>query len=97
MSANARFKDSLFTFLFSEPDVLRDLYSALEGVSLPTDVPVTINTLEDVLFMGRVNDISFEIGGKLVVLIEHHAKYLCGVKPHRLLKCGTARAPANSP
>ena len=53
--------------------MLRELYSALEGVSLPPDIPVTINTLEDVLFMGRVNDISFEIGGKLVVLIEHQS------------------------
>ena len=73
MSANVKFKASLFTFLFSEPEVLRELYSALEGVSLPPDVPVTINTLEDVLFMDRVNDISFEIGGKLVVLIEHQS------------------------
>ena len=73
MSANIKFKASLFTFLFSEPEVLRELYSALKGVSLPPDIPVTINTLEDVLFMGRVNDISFEIGGKLVVLIEHQS------------------------
>jgi len=36
-------------------------------------VPVTINTLENVLFMELINDISFEIGGKLVVLIEHQS------------------------
>jgi hypothetical protein len=73
MSANAKYKDSVFSFLFSDPDVLRELYCALEGVTLPADVPVTINTLQDVLFMDRVNDISFEIGGKLVVLIEHQS------------------------
>jgi len=73
MSANTKFKASLFTFLFSDTEVLRELYSALEGISLPPDIPVTINTLENVLFMGRVNDISFEIGGKLVVLIEHQS------------------------
>ena len=73
MKTNLKFKASLFTFLFSDTEVLRELYSALEGISLPNDVPVTINTLEDVLFMDRVNDISFEIGGKLVVLIEHQS------------------------
>ena len=45
----------------------------MEGVTLPDNVPVTINTLRDVLFMDRVNDISFEIGDKLVVLIEHQS------------------------
>jgi len=73
MKANRKFKDSFFTFLFSDTEVLRELYSALEGVSLPSDIPVTINTLENILFMGRVNDISFEVGGKLVVLIEHQS------------------------
>ena len=59
--------------LFSEPALLRELYCALEGVSLPPDVPVTINTLENALFMGQINDVSFEIGGKLVVLVEHQS------------------------
>jgi len=73
MGANTKYKDSVFSLLFSDPDLLRELYCALEGISLPTDVPVTINTLQDVLFMGRINDISFEIGGKLVILIEHQS------------------------
>ena len=59
--------------LFSDPALLRELYCALGGVSLPPDTPVSINTLEDVLFMDLINDISFEIGGKLVVLIEHQS------------------------
>ena len=59
--------------LFSDPALLRELYSALCGVALPPDAPVSINTLEDVLFMDLINDISFEIGGKLVVLIEHQS------------------------
>jgi len=73
MGANSRYKDSLFTFLFGKPEILRELYSALEGVSIPVEVPVTINTLQEVLFVERINDISFEIGGKLVVLIEHQS------------------------
>ena len=73
MGANIRYKDSVFSFLFSDPDILRELYCALEDVNLPKAIPVTINTLQDVLFMDRVNDISFEIGGKLVVLLEHQS------------------------
>ena len=73
MASNTRYKDSVFSFLFSDPDTLRELYGAIEGVTLPPDIPVTINTLSDVLFMERINDISFEIGGKIVVLIEHQS------------------------
>jgi predicted transposase/invertase (TIGR01784 family) len=73
MSVNKKFKSSVFSFIFSKPDVLRELYCALEGITLKPDVPVVINTLEDILFMDMINDISFEIGGKLVVLIEHQS------------------------
>jgi len=73
MLANHKFKDSVFSLLFSDPDLLRELYCALEDITLPPDTPVIINTLEDALFMERINDISFEIGGKLVVLIEHQS------------------------
>jgi len=73
MTVNKKFKSSVFTTLFDNPDLLRELYCALEGVSLPPDAPVSINTLENVLYMDLFNDISFEIGGKLVVLIEHQS------------------------
>ena len=73
MGANIKYKDSLFSFLFSNPDTLRELYCALENVTLPEDTPVTINTLKEVLFIEHINDISFEIGGKLVILIEHQS------------------------
>ena len=73
MNVNKNHKDSVFSLLFSNPDTLRELYCAIKGVSLPADVPVVINTLSDALFMDRINDISFEIGGKFVVLIEHQS------------------------
>ena len=73
MKTNNKFKDSVFTTLFADPALLRELYCALEGVTLPTDVPVSINTLDNVLFMDFNNDISFTIGEKLVVLIEHQS------------------------
>ena len=58
MNTNTKYKDSVFSFLFSDPHILRELYCALEGVNLPEDLQVTINTLENVLFMELINDIS---------------------------------------
>jgi hypothetical protein len=66
MGANTRYKDSVFSFLFSDSDALRELYGAIAGIELPPDLPVTINTLEDVLYKSLLNDISFEVGNKLV-------------------------------
>jgi len=73
MNINTKFKDSVFSFLFSDPNLLRELYCALENVDLPEDLPVKSNTLQNVLYMELINDISFVIGGKLVVLIEHQS------------------------
>ncbi|MDR0689459.1 MAG: Rpn family recombination-promoting nuclease/putative transposase, partial [Spirochaetaceae bacterium] len=73
MTANREYKDSLFAWLFSNPDTLRELYGALSGVPLPPDIPILINTLERVLFKDRMNDISFLVGDVLVVLIEHQS------------------------
>jgi hypothetical protein len=73
MAANREYKDSVFSWLFSNPDTLRELYGALSGVTLPPDIPITINTLKGVLFRGRMNDISFLVGNLLVVLIEHQS------------------------
>ena len=73
MKTNKNFKDSVFSTLFGEPDLLRELYCAIGGISLSSDVPVSINTLKNALIMDLCNDISFEIGGKLVVLIEHQS------------------------
>jgi len=73
MSANEKHKDNIFSRLFSDPDTLRELYSAIEGVELPPDIAIDINTLSNVLFMGQLNDVSFTIGDRLVVLVEHQS------------------------
>jgi hypothetical protein len=83
MGANRTYKDSVFSLLFSDTETLRDLYCALEGVTLPSDVPITIKTLEGVLFMERVNDISFAVANKLVVILEHQST----VNPNMPLRC----------
>jgi len=73
MHVNRNFKNSVFTTLFDNPDLLRELYCALEDVTLSPDTPVSITTLENVLYMDLYNDISFEIDGKLVILVEHQS------------------------
>ena len=73
MNVNKKYKASVFSSIFSDADALRELYSAIAGVSLPDGVPVEVNTLSDVLFMEQINDISFTIDNRLVVLIEHQS------------------------
>jgi len=73
MSANEKHKDSIFSRLFSNPGTLRELYSAIEGVELPPDTAIDINTLSNALFMGQINDVSFTVGDRLVVLLEHQS------------------------
>jgi predicted transposase/invertase (TIGR01784 family) len=73
VNVNKKYKDSMFSALFSEPEALRELYSAIEGIPLNPDSPIAINTLSEALFMEQINDISFTIGNKLVILIEHQS------------------------
>jgi hypothetical protein len=84
MDANREYRDSVFSWLFSEPNTLRELYCTLEGVTISSDVPITINTLEGVLFKARMNDISFAIADRLVVLFEHQSS-INGNMPLRML------------
>jgi len=75
----------MFSSLFSNPDILRELYSAIEGIPIPPDIPIEINTLSGVLFLKQINDISFLIDNRLVVLIEHQST-ICENLPLRLLE-----------
>jgi predicted transposase YdaD len=84
MGANTRYKDSVFSFLFSDPDTLRELYCAIEGLPLNPGAVIKINTLRDVLYMEQYNDISFTVDNKLVILIEHQSTVNANL-PLRLL------------
>jgi predicted transposase/invertase (TIGR01784 family) len=72
-NVNKEYKDSVFSLLFSDPDVLRELYSAIEDVDLPQDISIDINTLSGIITQKKINDISFTIDNRLVVLIEHQS------------------------
>lgn len=74
MPANRKYKDSVFSKYFSEdPKRLVELYNALEGTNYPENTPVKVNTITDVLYKDRLNDLSFLLDGQLVVLIEHQS------------------------
>ena len=70
---NREYRNSVFKSLFNEDAPLLDLYNALTDSRFTLDDGLRFTTLENVLFMDRVNDISFTIGDKLVVLIEAQA------------------------
>ena len=82
---NRKHKDCVFSSLFSDPDILRELYSAIEGITIPPDTPVVINTLEGVIYPTQENDVSFLIDNRLVVLIEHQSTINKNM-PFRLLE-----------
>ena len=73
MSANRKYKNSVFTSLFTDEDKLLNLYNAVSGSDLPADTPIRIATLDGVLFNERRNDLAFVIGAYIVFLLEHQA------------------------
>jgi len=83
-NVNRKHKDSVFSALFSTPEILRELYSAIEGIDIPADAIVDINTLSDALYMKQINDLSFTINDRVVVLVEHQSSINENV-PVRLL------------
>lgn len=73
-TVNRNYKDSLFTHLFgNDSQKLVELYNAVSGSSYAPDTKVEITTLEDVLYAGLKNDISFELDGRYVILAEHQS------------------------
>jgi hypothetical protein len=66
-------KNSVFTALFSEKEKLLELYNAIENTNYGIETDIRITTLKRALYKGKINDISFVINGKLVVLIEHQS------------------------
>jgi len=72
MKANRKYKDSVFRSIFNNKEKLLELFNALVGTDYKDPEAIEINTLEDVLFMDRKNDISFIIDDFLV-LIEHQS------------------------
>ncbi len=66
------YKDSVFRMLFSERKALLGLYNALNGTCYTDPEELEINTLENAIYLGRKNDISFIIQSQMY-LYEHQS------------------------
>ncbi|MDR1363621.1 MAG: Rpn family recombination-promoting nuclease/putative transposase, partial [Spirochaetaceae bacterium] len=73
MEVNRGYKDSVFTLLFNNEERLLELYNAIEGTNYTDAGDIKINTLRDIIFLDKVNDVSFEFRKKQIVLIEHQS------------------------
>lgn len=71
--ANRQYKDSMFTLLFNTPDEARSLYNAITGSDYGPETPLSINTIQDIFYRTRKNDLSFLLDDKLVIIIEHQS------------------------
>lgn len=67
-------KDTLFRDLFKDPEHALSLYNALNGTAYDNPDDLEVTTLEDVIYINMKNDVSFLIGGELV-LWEHQSTY----------------------
>lgn len=69
---NQKHKDRLFRFAFQNPKDLLDLYNAINGTNYQNPEELKITTLEDAVFLGVKNDLSF-IVGTVLNLYEHQS------------------------
>jgi len=74
-NVNKRYKDTIFRKLFGENRAnALSLYNAINGTNYTEDSDFEYTTLEDVVYMGMKNDISFVVGTSLS-LYEHQSTY----------------------
>ena len=69
---NRKYKDTLFRKVFNNKKDLLSLDNALNDTSHTDDSLITINTIEDAIYIGYKNDISFIINSELN-LYEHQS------------------------
>ena len=55
------YKDSLFRIVFREKKELLDLYNAINGTDYNDPDALIVTTIENVIYMGLKNDVSFLI------------------------------------
>lgn len=79
-------KDSVFSFIFRQPENTRRLYLTLH----PEDVDVTeadckLVILEHILTNGMTNDLGFQVRDKLILLVEAQSKFSINIALRMLL------------
>ena len=66
--ANREYKDRLFKFIFGNPEKKEwtlSLYNAISGSNYANADDIRFNTIEDAVFMGMKNDVSFLVGNAI--------------------------------
>ena len=74
LPVNRCFKAQLFVMLFEDKKELLELYNAVTGKNYQDPEELTINTLENAIYMSMKNDLSFIIDLHLS-LYEHQSTY----------------------
>lgn len=69
---NTKYKDRLFRLIFREKKELLELYNAVNESNYTNPDELEITTIEDVVYMGMKNDLSFIIGDEMN-LYEHQS------------------------
>ncbi len=78
-------KDSVFTYLFSQPEYARELYLNLHPEDQDvTEEDIKLITLENVLTTGQYNDLGLQVRDKLILLMEAQSTFSPNI-PLRLL------------
>ena len=71
-SVNRKYKDTLFRMIFRDRKNLLSLYNALNNSSYTNPDEMEITTLEDVIYVGMKNDVSF-LFSSIMNLYEHQS------------------------
>lgn len=71
---NRKYKDRVFRIIFRDKKELLELYNAVNDSAYTNPDELTITTIEDVVYMGMKNDLSFIIGD-VMNLYEHQSSY----------------------
>ncbi len=74
LTANRKYKDTVFRMLFSDRKNLLSLYNAINGTAYENADDLESVTLENAIYMGMKNDLAFIIDTNLF-LYEHQSTY----------------------
>lgn len=74
LTANRKYKDTVFRMLFSDRRNLLSLYNAVNGSAYEDEAALEIVTLENAIYMGMKNDLAFIVDTGLF-LYEHQSTY----------------------
>lgn len=79
-------KDSVFSFIFRQPENTHQLYLTLHPEDLDvTEADCKLVTLEHILTNGMTNDLGFQVRNKLILLVEAQSKFSINIALRMLL------------